>query len=101
MLSRALARLVASLPEKARLVVIMRYQEDLDPSPDIAQVLVTCRKLSYGEEPSATIARAAARQTGPHGGGCDMSYLEGDLKSGAAARSSAHPDLAGARYQRG
>ena len=38
MLSRALARLVASLPEKARLVVIMRYQEDLDPA-DIAQVL--------------------------------------------------------------
>ena len=38
MLSRALARLVASLPEKARMVVIMRYQEDLDPA-DIAQVL--------------------------------------------------------------
>jgi RNA polymerase sigma-70 factor (ECF subfamily) len=38
MLSRALARLVASLPEKARLVVILRYQEDLDPA-DIAQVL--------------------------------------------------------------
>lgn len=38
MLSRALTRLVASLPEKARAVVILRYQEDLDPS-DIAQVL--------------------------------------------------------------
>jgi RNA polymerase sigma-70 factor (ECF subfamily) len=38
MLSRALARLVASLPEKARLVVILRYQEDLDPA-DIARVL--------------------------------------------------------------
>jgi RNA polymerase sigma-70 factor, ECF subfamily len=38
MLSRTLARLVASLPEKARAVVILRYQEDLDPA-DIAQVL--------------------------------------------------------------
>ncbi len=37
-LSRTLSRLVASLPEKARAVVILRYQEDLDPS-DIAQVL--------------------------------------------------------------
>jgi RNA polymerase sigma-70 factor (ECF subfamily) len=38
LLSRTLARLVASLPEKARLVVILRYQEDLDPA-DISQVL--------------------------------------------------------------
>ncbi len=37
-LSRTLSRLVATLPEKARAVVILRYQEDLDPS-DIAQVL--------------------------------------------------------------
>jgi RNA polymerase sigma-70 factor (ECF subfamily) len=38
MLSQRLARLVASLPEKARIVVIMRYQEDLDPD-DIAAAL--------------------------------------------------------------
>jgi RNA polymerase sigma-70 factor (ECF subfamily) len=38
MLSRALAKLVASLPDKARMLVILRYQEDLDPS-DIARVL--------------------------------------------------------------
>ncbi len=38
MLSRKLARLVASLPEKARMVVIMRYQEDMDPD-DIAAAL--------------------------------------------------------------
>jgi RNA polymerase sigma-70 factor (ECF subfamily) len=38
LLSRALARLVASLPEKARMVVILRYQEDLDPA-DIAGLL--------------------------------------------------------------
>lgn len=38
MLSQRLARLVASLPEKARMVVIMRYQEDLDPD-DIAEAL--------------------------------------------------------------
>ncbi len=38
LLSRTLARLVATLPEKARLVVILRYQEDLDPS-DIASAL--------------------------------------------------------------
>ncbi len=38
MLSRMLQRLVATLPEKARMVVILRYQEDLDPN-DIAEVL--------------------------------------------------------------
>ena len=38
LLSRTLSKLVASLPEKARAVVILRYQEDLDPS-DIAQLL--------------------------------------------------------------
>jgi RNA polymerase sigma-70 factor (ECF subfamily) len=38
MLSQRLARLVASLPEKARMVVILRYQEDLDPD-DIAEIL--------------------------------------------------------------
>ena len=37
-LSRTLTKLVASLPEKARAVVILRFQEDLDPS-DIARVL--------------------------------------------------------------
>jgi len=38
LLTRALARLVASLPEKPRMVVILRFQEDLDPS-EIADVL--------------------------------------------------------------
>ena len=33
-----LRRLVASLPEKFRMVVLLRYQEDLDPE-DIARVL--------------------------------------------------------------
>lgn len=38
LLERALAKLVASLPEKPRMVVILRFQEDLDPS-EIAEVL--------------------------------------------------------------
>ena len=38
LLSRALDRLVASLPEKPRMVVILRYQEDMDPS-EIAKTL--------------------------------------------------------------
>ncbi|MDQ6699129.1 MAG: sigma-70 family RNA polymerase sigma factor [Acidobacteriota bacterium] len=38
MLSARLQRLVASLPEKAKLVVLLRFQEDLDPS-EIAAVL--------------------------------------------------------------
>lgn len=38
MLSERLRRLVASLPEKLRIVVILRYQEDLDPT-EIAGVL--------------------------------------------------------------
>ncbi len=38
LLARQLRRLVASLPEKARLVVILRYQEDLGPE-EISEVL--------------------------------------------------------------
>lgn len=38
LLSEMLGRVVDTLPEKARLVVILRYQEDLDPS-EIAKVL--------------------------------------------------------------
>ena len=38
MLDETLRKLVASLPETPRMVTIMRYQEDLDPS-EIAQVL--------------------------------------------------------------
>ncbi len=38
MLKRTLAKLVASLPEKPRMVVLLRYQEDMDPS-DIAGLL--------------------------------------------------------------
>jgi len=38
MLGETLRKLVATLPEKARMVVILRYQEDLDPI-EIAEVL--------------------------------------------------------------
>jgi RNA polymerase sigma-70 factor (ECF subfamily) len=38
LLGSALRRLVTTLPEKARMIVILRYQEDLDPS-EIAKVL--------------------------------------------------------------
>jgi len=38
LLKRTLARLVASLPEKPRMVVLLRYQEDMDPS-EIAGLL--------------------------------------------------------------
>lgn len=38
LLKRTLARLVASLPEKPRMVVLLRYQEDMDPA-DIAELL--------------------------------------------------------------
>ena len=38
LLSEALRRVVATLPEKARMVVLLRYQEDLEPA-EIAQVL--------------------------------------------------------------
>lgn len=40
LLSRRLRRLVASLPQQARMVVILRYQEDLMPE-EIARVLET------------------------------------------------------------
>ena len=38
LLSELLRKVVSALPEKARMVVILRYQEDLDPS-EIASVL--------------------------------------------------------------
>jgi RNA polymerase sigma-70 factor (ECF subfamily) len=38
MLSQALRRVIDTLPEKARLVVILRYMEDLEPT-EIAQIL--------------------------------------------------------------
>src|SRR6201999_516417 len=38
MLSETLRRLVETLPEKARMVVVLRYQEDLEPA-EIAKVL--------------------------------------------------------------
>ena len=38
MLGTALRKLVAALPEKARAIVVLRYQEDLDPA-EIARVL--------------------------------------------------------------
>jgi len=38
LLSRQLRRMVAQLPENARMVVLLRYQEDLDPM-DIADLL--------------------------------------------------------------
>jgi len=38
MLRERLKKLVDTLPEKARLVVVLRYQEDLDPA-DIAEML--------------------------------------------------------------
>jgi RNA polymerase sigma-70 factor, ECF subfamily len=37
-LSRKLASIVATLPEKARMVVVLRYQEDLEPS-EISDIL--------------------------------------------------------------
>jgi len=38
LLSEALRQLIASLPEKPRMVMILRYQEDMEPS-EIAEVL--------------------------------------------------------------
>ena len=38
LLSQALRRVVGTLPEKARMVVLLRYQEDLEPA-EIAEVL--------------------------------------------------------------
>jgi RNA polymerase sigma-70 factor, ECF subfamily len=38
MLGTALRKLVAALPEKARMIVVLRYQEDLDPT-EIARIM--------------------------------------------------------------
>ncbi len=38
LLTKLLRRAVATLPEKPRLIVVLRYQEDLEPS-EIAEIL--------------------------------------------------------------
>src|SRR5580658_7867409 len=61
LLGTALKTLVAALPEKARAIVVLRYQEDLDPA-EIARVL---HPGGHGEESIAAGPRAVARETVP------------------------------------
>lgn len=65
MLSQKLRRYVAALPERQRMVVVLRYQEDLDPA-DIAEVLempVNTVK-SYLQRGLATLREKLARCCG-------------------------------------
>ena len=75
LLSRRLQQLVASLPGKARLMVILRYQEDLS-AEDIAEVLKHAR--GDRQKPSAARACHAARQSSAHDGRCEIGHVRTD-----------------------
>jgi len=64
-LSRRLRQLVASLPEKPRLIVILRYQEDMD-AEDIAEVLAMpiATVKSHLQRSLAMLREKAARAIG-------------------------------------
>jgi RNA polymerase sigma-70 factor (ECF subfamily) len=63
LLSRALGRLVASLPEKPRMVVILRYQEDLDLD-EIAEALgMPVRTVKSHLQRSLAMLREKMRRT--------------------------------------
>ena len=55
-----LRRIVATLPEKPRLVVTLRYQEDLDPSRDRR---ASGYAAQHGQEPSAAFAHDFERES--------------------------------------
>jgi RNA polymerase sigma-70 factor (ECF subfamily) len=65
MLSAALRKLVASIPEKPRLVVILRYEEDLEPE-EIARALnMPVRTVkSHLQRALALLREKAARRLG-------------------------------------
>jgi RNA polymerase sigma-70 factor (ECF subfamily) len=57
MLERTLAKLVASLPEKPRAVVILRYQEDLDPMEIAAALSMPVRTVKSHLQRSLAMLR--------------------------------------------
>jgi len=63
MLTRRLERLVGSLPEKPRMVMILRYQEDLSPV-EIAEVLdMPVRTVKSHLQRSIELLREKLRRT--------------------------------------
>jgi RNA polymerase sigma-70 factor (ECF subfamily) len=70
MLGAMLRRLIAALPEDARMVMVLRYQEDLDPS-EIAEILVMplATVKSHLHRSLGVLREKLARRgvEGPHG----------------------------------
>ncbi|MGA2326376.1 MAG: sigma-70 family RNA polymerase sigma factor [Bryobacteraceae bacterium] len=63
MLSRTLQRLVASLPEKPRMAMILRYQEDLDPSEIAAALDMPVRTVKSHLQRSLALLREKLRRS--------------------------------------
>ena len=88
--------MVESLPEKARMVVLLRYQEDLDPAGNCGDA---GHAGQYREKSSAPLARAAARQVAGTGG-VFVKDFEQELRS-ALRRDSGSAGFCGAGCWRG
>ncbi len=82
MLSERLRRLVASLPEKPRAVVLLRYQEDLDPE-EIAETLrMPVRTVkSHLQRSLAMLREKASRAFTPVAGRRSLSQEMGEVEN--------------------
>ncbi len=90
LMGSALKKLVAALPEKSRAIVVLRYQEDLDPTGDRQGPGHPGR---HSKESIAAGAGALAREVVPPPWGDWCMNLDDELKS-ALRRSEPSPDFA-------
>ena len=97
LLNRRLRQLIATLPEKPRMVMVLRYQEDLTPE-EISEVLdmpVTDREESF----AAVACDAAREDRSEHGRHSLMEDFEQQLRN-ALARKDQPRVVRGARCSR-
>jgi RNA polymerase sigma-70 factor (ECF subfamily) len=81
MLSERLRRLVASLPEKPRAVMVLRYQEDLDPEEIAATLGMPVRTVKSHLQRSLVMLREkAGRAFLPAAGRQNLSREMGEVE---------------------
>ncbi len=82
MLSERLRRLVASLPEKPRSVMLLRYQEDLDPEEIAATLGMPVRTVkSHLQRSLAILREKATRAFTPAAGRQNLSREMGEVEN--------------------
>jgi RNA polymerase sigma-70 factor (ECF subfamily) len=82
MLSQRLRRLVASLPEKPRAVVLLRYQEDLDPEEIATALGMPVRTVkSHLQRSLAMLREKASRAFTPAAGRQNLSTEMGEVEN--------------------